>query len=227
MSSTNLDDLQSRLGYRFQSIEHLEFALTHRSMGPAHNERLEFLGDSIVNFVVAEALYRRYPDAREGKLTRMRASLVRGQSLSQLARRLQLGESIRLGSGERKSGGRRRDSILADAMEAVIGAIFLDGGMVACQECITTWLESELASVNPNQVDKDPKTALQEWLQREKKELPIYRVLEVQGPAHQQTFHVQVQVQGLDLFPVGTGTSRREAEQAAAADALIQLSGDA
>ena len=121
----------------------------------------------------------------------MRASLVRGQSLSQLARRLQLGETIRLGSGERKSGGRRRDSILADAMEAVIGAIFLDGGMAACQSCITSWLESELASVNPNRVDKDPKTTLQEWLQREKKNLPVYRVLEVLGPAHQQTFRVQ------------------------------------
>ena len=225
MSATDLDDLQSRLGYRFKDISHLESALTHRSMGPSHNERLVFLGVSIVNFVVAEALFRRYPEAREGKLTRMRASLVRGQSLSQLARRLQLGETIRLGSGERKSGGRRRDSILADAMEAVIGAIFLDGGMAACQSCITTWLESELASVNPNQVDKDPKTALQEWLQREKKELPVYRVLEVLGPAHQQTFRVQVQVDGLDKYPVGTGASRREAEQAAAADALAQLSG--
>lgn len=223
MSVNDLDDLQSRLGYRFKDLRHLESALTHRSMGPLHNERLEFLGDSIVNFVVAEALFRRYPEAQEGKLTRMRASLVRGQSLSQLARRLQLGETIRLGSGERKSGGRRRDSILADAMEAVIGAIFLDSGMAACQSCITTWLESELASVNPNQVDKDPKTALQEWLQREKKELPVYRVLEVLGPAHQQTFRVQVQVDGLDQYPVGTGASRREAEQAAAADALSQL----
>ena len=224
MSANDLDDLQSRLGYRFKHLRHLESALTHRSMGPLHNERLEFLGDSIVNFVVAEALFRRYPEAREGKLTRMRASLVRGQSLSQLARRLQLGETIRLGSGERKSGGRRRDSILADAMEAVIGAIFLDGGMAACQSCVTAWLESELASVNPNQVDKDPKTALQEWLQRGKKDLPVYRVLEVLGPAHQQTFRVQVQVDGLDQYPVGTGASRREAEQAAAADALTQLS---
>ena len=154
----------------------------------------------------------------------MRASLVRGQSLSQLARRLQLGETIRLGSGERKSGGRRRDSILADAMEAVIGAVFLDGGMVACQSCIITWLESELALVNPNQVDKDPKTALQEWMQREKRNLPVYRVLEVLGPAHQQTFRVQVQVEGLEQYPIGTGASRREAEQVAAADALLQLS---
>jgi ribonuclease-3 len=224
VSSQNLDDLQSRLGYRFKDISHLESALTHRSMGPLHNERLEFLGDSIVNFVVAEALFRRYPEAREGKLTRMRASLVRGQSLSQLARRLQLGETIRLGSGERKSGGRRRDSILADAMEAVIGAVFLDGGMAACQSCIITWLESELAAVNPNQVDKDPKTALQEWMQREKRNLPVYRVLEVLGPAHQQTFRVQVQVEGLEQYPIGTGASRREAEQAAAADALSQLS---
>ena len=224
MSSSDLDDLQSRLAYRFKDIGFLESALTHRSMGPAHNERLEFLGDSIVNFVVAEALFRRYPEAREGKLTRMRASLVRGQSLSQLARRLQLGETIRLGSGERKSGGRRRDSILDDAMEAVIGAIFLDGGMSACQECINKWLESELASVNPNQVDKDPKTALQEWLQRDRKELPVYRVLEVLGPAHEQTFRVQVQVDGLTEYPIGTGASRREAEQAAAADALDQLS---
>ena len=225
MSSSDLDDLQSRLGYRFKDMAYLESALTHRSVGPSHNERLEFLGDSIVNFVIAEALFRRYPEAREGKLTRMRASLVRGQSLSQLARRLQLGEAIRLGSGEKKSGGRRRDSILADTIEAVIGAVFLDGGMVACQEALNKWFELELASVNPNQVDKDPKTALQEWLQREKRSLPVYRVLEVLGPAHQQTFRVQAQVDGLTDFPIGTGGSRREAEQAAAADALIRLSG--
>ena len=223
MSGAGLDDLQSRLGYRFKDIAYLESALTHRSVGPSHNERLEFLGDSIVNFVVAESLFRRYAEAREGKLTRMRAALVRGQSLGQLARRLQLGESIRLGSGERKSGGRRRESIPADAMEAVIGAIFLDGGMSSCQDCINHWIETELAAVNPNQVEKDPKTTLQEWLQREKRNLPIYKVSEVLGPGHQQTFRVQVQVQGLEIFPIGTGCSRREAEQAAAADALDQL----
>lgn len=224
MSGSELDDLQSRLGYRFKDISYLESALTHRSVGPSHNERMEFLGDSIVNFVVAESLFRRYPEAREGKLTRMRAALVRGQSLGQLARRLQLGETIRLGSGESKSGGRRRESILADAMEAVIGAIFLDGGMVACQECINRWIESDLAAVDPNQVYKDPKTALQEWLQREKHNLPIYRIFKVMGPAHQQTFQVEVQVHGLDGSPVGTGGTRREAEQAAAADALDRLS---
>ena len=192
MSSSDLDDLQSRLAYRFKDIGFLESALTHRSMGPAHNERLEFLGDSIVNFVVAEALFRRYPEAREGKLTRMRASLVRGQSLSQLARRLQLGETIRLGSGERKSGGRRRDSMNTQ----------LKG------------LESQISKIEDTQ----------EWLQRDRKELPVYRVLEVLGPAHQQTFRVQVQVDGLTEYPIGTGASRREAEQAAAADALDQLS---
>lgn len=224
MSGSELYDLQSRLGYFFKDITYLESALTHRSVGPSHNERLEFLGDSIVNFVVAEALFRRYVDAREGKLTRMRAALVRGQSLGELARRLQLGETIRLGSGEKKSGGRRRESILADAMEAVIGAIFLDGGMVACQTCISYWIEPELAAVNPNQVHKDPKTSLQEWLQREKHDLPIYRVFEVSGPAHEQTFQVEVQVNGLDSSSVGAGGTRREAEQAAAADALDRLS---
>ncbi len=223
--SAPLDDLQSRLGYRFKDAGHLEAALTHRSVGPVHNERLEFLGDSIVNFVVAEILFKAYPDAREGKLTRMRASLVRGQSLGQLARRLQLGEAIRLGTGERKSGGRRRESILADAMEAVIGAIYLDGGMAACQQCIGQWLEAEFAAVDPNQVDKDPKTALQEWMQRERMDLPTYRVLEVLGPAHQQTFRVACCLG--DQFPMleGTGSSRREAEQAAAGAALAHLAG--
>ncbi len=223
--SAPLDDLQSRLGYRFKDVGHLEAALTHRSVGPVHNERLEFLGDSIVNFVVAEILFKAYPDAREGKLTRMRASLVRGQSLGQLARRLQLGEAIRLGTGERKSGGRRRESILADAMEAVIGAIYLDGGMVACQTCIGQWLEAEFAAVDPNLVEKDPKTALQEWMQRERMDLPTYRVLEVMGPAHQQTFRVACCLG--DQLPIleGTGSSRREAEQAAAAAALARLEG--
>lgn len=222
--SLELEDLQSRLGYRFRDLSHLEAALTHRSVGPVHNERLEFLGDSIVNFVVAEVLFQTYPDAREGKLTRMRASLVRGQSLGQLARRLQLGEAIRLGTGERKSGGRRRESILADAMEAVIGAIYLDGGIAACQICIASWFEAEFAAVNPNQVDKDPKTALQEWLQHERLDLPVYRVLEVTGPAHQQIFRVECHV-GSRISPTeGTGTSRREAEQAAAANALEKLS---
>ena len=220
-----MQELFDELGYKFQNDSLLYRALTHKSASSDNNERLEFLGDSIVNFVIAEALFRRYPEAREGKLTRMRASLVRGQSLSQLARRLQLGEAIRLGSGERKSGGRRRDSILADTIEAVIGAVFLDGGMAACQEAVNKWFELEFASVNPDQVDKDPKTALQEWLQREKRSLPVYRVLEVLGPAHQQTFRVQAQVDGLTDFPIGTGGSRREAEQAAAADALIRLSG--
>jgi ribonuclease-3 len=219
----SLDDLQSRLGYQFRDIGHLESALTHRSVGLSHNERLEFLGDSIVNFVVAESLYQTYPDAREGKLTRMRAALVRGQSLAELARRLQLGDSIRLGSGERKSGGRRRESILADAMEAVIGAIYLDGGMVACQQCIQKWMESELASVDPSQVEKDPKTALQEWLQQARCELPSYKVLEVSGPAHAQTFRVQCRSEQMDVSGEGSGSSRREAEQAAAHDVLATL----
>lgn len=224
--TVSLDDLQSRLGYRFKDIAHLEAALTHRSMGPSHNERLEFLGDSIVNFVVAEILFKAYPEAREGKLTRMRASLVRGQSLGQLARRLQLGEAIRLGTGERKSGGRRRESILADAMEAVIGAIYLDGGMNACQQCVGQWLEAEFAAVDPNQVDKDPKTALQEWMQRQKMDLPTYRVVEVLGPAHQQTFKVACWLGESQPVFEGMGSSRREAEQAAAAAALIVLEGD-
>lgn len=221
--SDTLNDLQSRLGYRFSEIAHLEAALTHRSVGSTHNERLEFLGDSIVNFVVAESLYRTYPDAREGKLTRMRAALVRGQSLAELARRLQLGDAIRLGTGERKSGGRRRESILADAMEAVIGAIYLDGGMQACQTCIQRWLESELDSVDPSQVDKDPKTALQEWLQQARCELPSYKVLEVSGPAHAQTFRVQCRSDQMSVSGVGTGSSRREAEQQAAENVLSHL----
>ena len=219
----SLADLQSRLGYQFVDISHLEAALTHRSVGPSHNERLEFLGDSIVNFVVAESLFQTYPEAREGKLTRMRASLVRGQSLYQLARRLQLGESVRLGSGERKSGGRRRESILADTMEAVIGAVYLDGGMPSCQRCIVNWFKAELAAVNPDQENKDPKTALQEYLQHQRVDLPVYKVIEVTGPAHQQNFRVQCQAELLDGPTEGVASSRREAEQIAAAAALDSL----
>lgn len=219
----HLINLQSRLGYQFHDISQLEAALTHRSVGPSHNERLEFLGDSIVNFVVADTLYKKYNEAREGKLTRMRASLVRGQSLSQLARRLQLGESIKLGTGEQKSGGRRRESILADTMEAVIGAIYLDGGMSACIACISKWLEAEIAAVNPDQVSKDPKTALQELLQQSKQELPVYRVLEVRGPGHDQTFSVACHICTLNQPTMGEGSSRREAEQNAAELALNQL----
>ncbi len=209
-----------RIGYEFSDQSLLEQALTHRSAGSPHNERLEFLGDAILNFVIAEELYRRFETAREGELTRLRASLVKGATLSVLARELDLGEQLRLGSGELKSGGRGRDSILADAFEALIGAIYQDGGMQPCRRFIGDAYEKTLAAVTLQRATKDPKTRLQEWLQSRQMALPDYAVLMVEGSAHDQVFTVECRLQGLELATQGQGGSRRKAEQAAAEKAL-------
>ncbi|OPX56065.1 RNAse III [Oceanospirillum multiglobuliferum] len=220
---TNLQKLCNQLGYSFNDIEHLNLALTHRSFGGSNNERLEFLGDSIVNFVIAEALYHQFTEAREGQLSRLRARLVKGVTLAELAREFELGDYLQLGSGELKSGGFRRDSILADAMEAVIGAIYIDGGMDICRERILIWYAERLRNLDLSDTQKDPKTLLQEYLQSRQQALPKYEVISVEGDAHDQTFTVECEIESLTSRPLGIGSSRRNAEQQAAKKALQAL----
>ncbi|WP_220495477.1 ribonuclease III [Oceanospirillum sediminis] len=211
------------MGYTFNNINHLKLALTHRSFGGRNNERLEFLGDSIVNFVIAEALYHQFTEAREGQLSRLRARMVKGLTLAELAREFELGDYLQLGSGELKSGGYRRDSILADAMEAVIGAIYNDAGMEVCRERVLTWYRERLTNLNLNDTQKDPKTLLQEFLQSRQQALPKYEVISVEGEAHDQTFTVECEVVLLEQKTTGIGSSRRNAEQQAAQKALESL----
>lgn len=217
--------LQKALDYVFRDPGTLKLALTHRSAGGRNNERLEFLGDSILNHIIAEELFRRFPSAREGELSRMRASLVRGETLAGVARELQLGESLSLGSGERKSGGHRRASILADALEAVIGAILLDGGIDVCRRCVLSYFAERLEQVESAAVAKDPKTQLQEYLQGLTRPLPQYELLAVEGEAHEQQFHVACRLREPDMVVEGWGSSRRKAEQAAAGGALGRIAG--
>lgn len=215
--------LVSQLAPRFARPELLERALTHRSAGGDHNERLEFLGDSVLGFLVSEELFRRFGDACEGDLTRLRARLVRESTLADLARGGGLGEDLRLGGGELKSGGRNRDSILADALEAVIGAVFLELGVDGCREFVLGLYADLLADSEPGHIEKDPKTRLQEWLQGRHLPLPTYTVTRVTGDAHDQIFAVVCEVQELGLFAAGEGASRRGAEQVAAGHLLAQL----
>ncbi|MBE9540402.1 MAG: ribonuclease III [Proteobacteria bacterium] len=218
--------LQRALAYEFSDTKLLALALTHRSAGSKNNERLEFLGDSIVNHIVAEALYRKFPEADEGDMSRMRASLVKGDTLAEVARELNLGEYLLLGPGERKSGGHRRDSILADALEAVSGAILLDGGVERCRECILALFQSRLEELAFEPTEKDPKTALQEYLQGRHKPLPSYELLHTDGNDHNPQFHVKCSLQKPSLEMSGTGGSRRKAEQAAAQAVLQRISKD-
>nr|WP_283777753.1 ribonuclease III [Sansalvadorimonas sp. 2012CJ34-2] len=215
--------MERKLGYTFNDPDLAVLALTHRSYGGRNNERLEFLGDSIVNFLIAEDLFRRFPEAREGQLSRLRARMVRGKTLAELAREFGLGDFLLLGSGELKSGGFRRESILADTVEALLGAIFLDSGMDACRERVQVWYASRLETLSvTDQHNKDPKTRLQEFLQSRQQKLPDYELLSVEGKAHDQTFRVSCHVQGLDSTE-GTGSSRRVAEQQSARRALVAL----
>ncbi len=215
--------LSQRIGYSFEDKSLIELALTHRSRGNNNNERLEFLGDSIVNFVIAEALYHKFPNSKEGKLSRLRAGLVRGTTLAEIARDFDLGEFLLLGSGELKSGGYNRESILADVVEAIIGAIYLDAGMDRVQERILSWYAGRLAGLQEDDNMKDAKTRLQEYLQKSKKRLPKYEVVEVFGQAHDQKFKVSCWVEKLPEVTVGIGSSRRYAEQASAEKALKAL----
>ncbi len=221
-----LDALVRTLGYQFNDPMLLESALTHRSAAAQNNERLEFLGDAILSFVISAELYNRFPQANEGKLSRLRASLVKGETLAELARELRLGDYLRLGSGELKSGGFRRESILADAFEAVLGAIYLDSDIATVKPLILALFAERLEQARPETAQKDPKTRLQELLQSRHSPLPSYDVLSVEGKAHEQTFTVSCEVDGLGEAAVGVGSSRRKAEQAAADAALRQLADD-
>ena len=218
-----LKRLERKIGHTFVDEDLLKRAITHRSAGSRHNERLEFLGDSILSLVIAEALYHRFPDVSEGDMSRMRATLVREKTLAELAREFDLGEYLILGPGELKSGGFRRESILADTVEALIGAIFLDVGIEQSRTLLLQWYASRLDEIRPGADQKDPKTRLQELLQGKRKPLPSYAVVKVKGEAHNQEFTVQCEIEGVDVTVVGVGSSRRKAEQAAAEKALEQL----
>jgi ribonuclease-3 len=208
--------LADRLGVEFADPALLARALTHRSHGGPNNERLEYLGDAVLSFVVAELLFRRFPDATEGELSRLRASLVSGEALAAIASSLGLGEQLLLGDGEMKSGGQRRATILADALEAVFGAIYLDRGLDDARRVAEGLFEGPLSGLPPASELKDPKTRLQEWLQARGHALPSYRVLEVSGEPHEQHFRVRCEVPELALTAIAEGSSRRRAEQEAA-----------
>ncbi|MGD8526307.1 MAG: ribonuclease III [Thioalkalispiraceae bacterium] len=211
-----LDALDKRIGYTFQDKRLQKLALTHRSTSSNNYERLEFLGDSILGFVISKELYQRFPRAQEGQLSRLRASLVKGDTLASIARKLELGDYLRLGSGELKSGGYRRSSILADTFEALIGAVYLDSDIQQAEKFVLQFYEEKLKACDPTKAEKDPKTQLQEILQAEAAALPVYNVLKTGGEAHNQTFEVECYVEERNLKQTATGSSRRKAEQAAA-----------
>lgn len=215
--------LKESLAYEFSDEQLLRQALTHRSAAAKNNERLEFLGDAVLQMVISELLFRLHPEADEGTLSRLRSSLVKDTTLAELAISLRVGEHLLLGSGEKKSGGHRRASILADAMEAIFAAVFLDAGIGAASSVIEKTYAERLLRLPHEQELRDPKTRLQEYMQARKMTLPLYEVTEVSGKAHQQTFSVSCSVEEPPELANGQGTSRREAEQAAAAAMLERL----
>ncbi len=202
-----IDKLERKLGYQFKDAGLINLALTHRSANSKHNERLEFLGDSILSFVIADDLYHRFPKVNEGDMSRMRATLVRGHTLAELGREFDLGDYLKLGPGELKSGGFRRDSILADAVEAIIGAIYLDSDIEKVRSIVLSWYNSRLEAIKPGVSQKDPKTRLQEFLQGRRKPLPVYTVTNIKGEAHNQEFTVECEVAGVDKPVIGKITN--------------------
>jgi len=215
--------LEKTLGYAFKQPELLQQALTHRSHSSPHNERLEFLGDSVLNCAIATQLYQRFAAIKEGDLSRLRASLVRQETLAEVAVELALGDFLRLGEGELKSGGFRRPSILADALEAIIGAVYLDAGFVVAHQFIERLYQTRIEQIDPRDAGKDAKTALQELLQARRLPVPQYSLLATRGEAHAQEFEVSCTVPSIELQVKGSGASRRSAEQQAAQAALDQL----
>ena len=205
--------------YTFNDPSYMIMALTHRSFSAQHNERLEFLGDSVLSFLIANELYKRFPRIDEGDLSRLRAQLVKESSLSTIATSMGLGDFIRLGEGELKSAGWRRPSILADTFESMIGAIYLDGGIEPTHEFVLRFFETQLNEIDPKLIHKDPKTLLQELLQSKKTDLPIYTVVSIEGEAHSQTFTIECHIKKLNIKTQGVGNSRRIAEQEAASKA--------
>lgn len=217
-----IDELQRALGYRFEQPGVLASALTHRSFGASHNERLEFLGDAVLGLVISERLYSQLPDFSEGQLSRTRSNLVRQESLHRVALKLRLPQHLRLGAGEVKSGGLERASILADAVEAIIGATYLDGGFAAAKAVVERLFADVDLRAQPQVSARDAKTALQEHLQGQRMALPSYKVTGISGPAHAQCFHVACEVPALHLTAQGSAESRKHAEQAAA-HAMLEL----
>lgn len=219
-----LDALQGRLCYQFSDLALLKRALTHRSAGKHHNERLEFLGDAVIGLAAAAAFYDLFPDADEGVLSRLRALVVSGHSLAAIAKELDLSSCLILGESERKSGGRHRDSILADTLEALVGAVALDSSPEKALQVASGWLRSAVESASPTDTI-DAKTQLQEWCQARGEALPKYTVVEVSGSDHQQSFRVSCSLPSRQCETEASGTSRRRAEKSAAADMLNQVSG--
>ncbi len=217
--------LETRLGHVWRNRDLLAQALTHRSFGARNYERLEFLGDGVLNCVVGLMLYQRFPELPEGRLSRLRANLVNQDSLHEIALHLDLGSHLRLGEGELKSGGAQRPSILADALESLLGSALLDAGFDVAQAMVERLFNAKFEDINPNQQGKDAKTRLQEWLQPRRMGLPNYTLIETAGQAHAQTFHVECRIEALKLFTRGQGPSRKAAEQMAADAALASLEG--
>jgi len=221
------DELARKIGYHFSNKSLFKNALTHRSSDLPNNERLEFLGDGLVNFIIAEALYQQFPYAEEGELSRFRASLINRETLGQLAREFNIGRYLILGQGELKSGGGERLSILSCTMEAIIGAIYLDGGFEVTRTAVMRWYHPLLQSMSSDTNHKDPKTQLQEYLQSISRALPVYTVKSTTGNAHQQTFIIECTIKNMPQKSIGKGSSRRRAEQDAAAKMLETIKNDA
>ena len=218
-----LQVLQRRLHTKISDENLLILALTHRSYAKNNNERLEFLGDSLLNCIIADKLYHQFSEAKEGQLSCLRAQLVKGDTLAEMAQELSLSDYLIMGEGELKSGGSHRNSILADALEAIIGATYLDGGMVACENIIGKWFQSRLALLSLDQSQKDTKTRLQELMQARKQPLPQYKVINISGAPHKQSFTIECKVNVLDTAAQATGSSRRSAEKLAAEKILSML----
>lgn len=222
MKNNPYQKLSQVLGYEFKHLDYLKTALTHRSVGEINNERLEFLGDAVLSFVIGAFLFHKFPKASEGQLTRLRSNLVKGDTLAEIANQLELGQYLRLGTGELRSGGWRRNSTLADSLEAIVGAIYLDSDLETCQKVVLAWFAERIDNLSIASLEKDPKTRLQEYLQACQQPLPEYQIINTQGPAHKQKFEVLCQVIGLEHI-TGSGDSRRKAEQEAASKALKLL----
>jgi len=221
--SIKLQRLQQRLGYEFNAPVLLQLALTHRSYGAKNNERLEFLGDSILNLVVGDALFQKFGDVREGQLSRLRSQLVKGETLAEIAREFELGDYLILGEGEMKSGGHTRDSILADTVEAIIGAIYTETNFEVCRKHVLTWYADRLAALNVDTSAKDAKSRLQEYLQSQRKPLPEYEVVEASGESHAQIFTIECRIALLKQPVRAQASNRRDAEKLAATEVLRLL----
>ena len=219
----SLSILQKALNYKFKDEALLKIALTHRSIGQGNNERLEYLGDAALGFIIADVIFQKFPQATEGELTRLRASLVKGETLAKLGRDFDLGDYIKLGPGEMKSGGWRRDSILANTLEAIIGAVYLDADMEDCRKFVIFLYQQLLSEVSPDKLKKDPKTTLQELLQSRRLELPIYNVSSETGDAHERLFNIECTIIEPNISVQAEGRSKRIAEQSAAEKALVEI----